>query len=322
MAKKQWKHFSIFFFCLCVTACATSKNLSQAEIAQSFPKVNSHLVKTKTTDASLMKVIIEANPPLPERGEYTLEVKYKGKVIPHFIENAVKPEVRVAYFGVPYLEESGKYKVEVLLKSNKSTASIVTQHEFQVSQSNYRTEKLTVDPSRVTPDTKALERITAERDIVNEVYSQVTPKKFWGEAFQNPMKSVVTSPFGNKRLFNGQLKSYHNGIDFRAAVGTPFGAAGSGVVVLARDLYFTGNTLIIDHGFGLFTLYAHLTEFKVKENDVVEKGQTLGLTGSTGRVSGPHLHWSVMLLGERINPISLSESFQGVNPRKLASKSQ
>jgi murein DD-endopeptidase MepM/ murein hydrolase activator NlpD len=117
------------------------------------------------------------------------------------------------------------------------------------------------------------------------------------------MDSKITSSFGNKRLFNGKLKSYHNGIDFRAPIGTPVFASNSGVVRLAENLFYSGKVVILDHGNFIFTIYAHLSKIDVKAGQQVGKGQQLGLTGATGRVSGPHLHWGVKVNGAAVNPI-------------------
>jgi murein DD-endopeptidase MepM/ murein hydrolase activator NlpD len=104
-------------------------------------------------------------------------------------------------------------------------------------------------------------------------------------------------------VFNGELRSYHNGIDFRALQGTPAMAANSGTVRLAKGLFYSGNAIIVDHGTGIFTIYAHLDRFKVATGQQVSKGQVIGLTGDTGRVSGPHLHWGVKVSGVAVDPV-------------------
>jgi murein DD-endopeptidase MepM/ murein hydrolase activator NlpD len=109
--------------------------------------------------------------------------------------------------------------------------------------------------------------------------------------------------YGNKRVFNGQLKSYHNGVDFRARLGTPAVAANTGIVRLAKNLFYSGDAVIIDHGTNIFTIYAHLSKIKVAAGQRIEKGQLIGLTGATGRVSGPHLHWGVKINGVAVNPL-------------------
>ena len=119
------------------------------------------------------------------------------------------------------------------------------------------------------------------------------------------MPDPANSAFGTRSILNGQPRSPHSGADFRSAAGTPIKAPNAGRVVLAGDRYFTGNTVIIDHGLGLFSLFAHLSEVSVKEGDSVQSGEVVGKVGATGRVTGPHLHWSVRLSGARVDPLSL-----------------
>jgi murein DD-endopeptidase MepM/ murein hydrolase activator NlpD len=111
--------------------------------------------------------------------------------------------------------------------------------------------------------------------------------------------------FGHRRVFNGQSRAPHSGADLRATTGTPIYAANRGRVVLAKELFFSGNAVFIDHGYGLYTTYLHLSKVDVAVGDVVERGEQLGLAGATGRVTGPHLHWGVRLLDARVDPFSL-----------------
>ena len=123
--------------------------------------------------------------------------------------------------------------------------------------------------------------------------------------FQRPVEGKVTSAFGTRRLFNGKFKSYHSGVDFRGNKDTPVHAANDGIVRLAKNLYFSGNHVIVDHGLGLFTNYSHLSQIRVKPGQRIEKGQILGFAGSTGRVNGPHLHWGAKVNGTSVDPLQL-----------------
>ena len=127
-----------------------------------------------------------------------------------------------------------------------------------------------------------------------------------------PRNNEISSRFGNRRVFNGQLKSYHNGLDFRSPKGTAVYATNSGVVRLAKNLFYSGNAVIIDHGTGIFTIYAHLSKIEVAAGQRIEKGQLIGLTGATGRVSGPHLHWGVKINGIAVNPLKFVEVMDGL----------
>ena len=121
------------------------------------------------------------------------------------------------------------------------------------------------------------------------------------------MADPANSAFGARSIFNGQPRSPHGGADFLSAAGTPVKAPNAGRVALARDLYFTGNTVVIDHGLGLFSLFAHLSAIDVQAGAAVGTGDVVGRVGATGRVSGPHLHWTVRAGGARVDPLSLLE---------------
>lgn len=197
--------------------------------------------------------------------------------------------------------------VPVEFNSKPRTSKIVIQplqQEFsiEVEDGKYKIENLTVEEKYVEPKPAAMKRINSEKKEVGAIYRQSTPMLFWRGNFSYPLDSEVTSPYGNKRYYNGQMRNFHSGLDLRAKVGTPVKASHDGKVIMAKDLYFTGNTVLIDHGYGLYTLYAHLDQLKVKAGDSVHQKDIIGLSGSTGRVSGPHLHWSFILNGEKLDP--------------------
>jgi murein DD-endopeptidase MepM/ murein hydrolase activator NlpD len=125
-----------------------------------------------------------------------------------------------------------------------------------------------------------------------------------------PIDSKVTSIYGTKRTFNGEMRSFHQGLDLRAKTGTPVRAPAGGTVVLAKDLFFTGNTVILDHGYGIFTIYAHMSKLGVKKGEKVNVKQQLGLSGATGRASGPHLHWGAQVNKSKVNPLELTRVMQ------------
>lgn len=174
---------------------------------------------------------------------------------------------------------------------------------FTVTSGAYRSEKLKVDPGKVNPKERDRQRAAREAREVRRIYGSAAPLPKWLTAFQKPLASHITSPFGNRRLFNGQLTSYHSGIDFRAPPGTPVKAANRGSVRLAKELFYAGNTVLIDHGAGVYTIYAHLSRIGVGLDQPVEKGQVIGWSGQSGRVSGPHLHWGVKLNGRNVDPL-------------------
>jgi murein DD-endopeptidase MepM/ murein hydrolase activator NlpD len=132
----------------------------------------------------------------------------------------------------------------------------------------------------------------------------MTPR-LWNGPFVLPVADPANSNFGSRTIFNGQPRSPHGGVDFASAAGTPVAAAGGGRIAIADDLFFTGNTIVIDHVLGLFSVLEHLSAMSVVEGDVVERGSTVGRVGATGRVTGAHLPWGVRLNGARVDPMSL-----------------
>ena len=205
--------------------------------------------------------------------------------------------------AIPFRSKPGKAKLTVQWVDFRGQQSAAV--EFRVTAGKYRSEELTVDSRRVTPPKKDRDRAQREYREIQRIYSEGIAAKLWNGNFALPLNTVITSPFGNSRTFNGSLKSYHNGIDFRAPVGTPVFAANAGTVRLAKNLFYSGNAVIIDHGTGLFSIYAHLNALHVADNQRVAKGQSIGLSGATGRVSGPHLHWGVKINGIAVDPLVL-----------------
>ena len=157
----------------------------------------------------------------------------------------------------------------------------------------------------MTPPPEAAERIERESKELNQVWASPAPEKLWQGAFTRPVPQPANSAFGSRSVFNGEPRSQHAGADFRSPAGTPIKAPNAGRVVIAGSRYFSGDTVVIDHGQGLFSLFAHLSETSVKQGDSVKKGEVIGQVGQTGRVTGPHLHWAVRLNGARIDPLSL-----------------
>jgi hypothetical protein len=175
----------------------------------------------------------------------------------------------------------------------------------QILPAHYRTSTLSVAPKFVEPGPDELTRIKAEVELKSKVFAASAAQPLWSGDFRAPVHAPPTDSFGTRRTFNGELASVHEGMDFRAATGTPVRAGNSGVVVLARPLYYEGNCVVIDHGLGLFTISMHLSRIDVHEGDHVTLGQRIGLSGATGRVTGPHLHWAVRWQNAYLDPAKL-----------------
>jgi murein DD-endopeptidase MepM/ murein hydrolase activator NlpD len=175
----------------------------------------------------------------------------------------------------------------------------------EILPAHYRTSSLTVAPQFVEPSPEELQRIEEEKQLKEKVFAVSAPEPLWTGSFQPPVTAAATDSFGTRRTFNGQLASIHKGMDFSAAEGTPVGAANRGVVVLARPLYYEGNCVVIDHGLNLFTISMHLSQIAVREGQTVAADELLGLSGATGRVTGPHLHWGVRWREAYLDPAKL-----------------
>lgn len=183
--------------------------------------------------------------------------------------------------------------------------AVTVAHDLTIVPKHFPTRRLTVNPALVDPPPEALDRIKRETARTNGIYKSPASDALWSGVFTRPVLDAANSRFGSRSIFNGRRSSPHTGADFLSGTGTPIKAPNHGRVRLAEALYFSGNTVIIDHGLGLFSLFAHLSAFTVKEGDQVATGDVLGLVGATGRVTGPHLHWAVRVNGARIDPLSL-----------------
>jgi murein DD-endopeptidase MepM/ murein hydrolase activator NlpD len=182
---------------------------------------------------------------------------------------------------------------------------VLGTHALTIRNKDFPEEHLSVSSKYVEPPAEVQERLARERAEVSKVYRMRTDRIQVGGAFVRPVPGEPTSIFGTRRLFNGKPRSPHPGLDLRAATGTTVKAAGAGVVGIAQDLYYSGNTVIIDHGGGLFTIYAHLSEIDVSAGDEVAAGAVIGKSGATGRVTGPHLHWGAKIGDRPFDPTAL-----------------
>jgi len=210
-----------------------------------------------------------------------------------------------ALVGIDLLAKPGPTSAVVTAKTPKG--AVTTTHAFTVLPKQFPTRRLTVDPALVEPPPSELERIARETARTNQIYASPASTPLWAGTFMRPVGDPSNSRFGVRSIFNGRPGSPHTGADFLSGAGTPIKAPNAGRVRLAENLYFSGNTVIVDHGLGLFSLFAHLSAFNVKEGDEVGTGDLIGLVGATGRVTGPHLHWAVRAGGARVDPLSLLE---------------
>ena len=264
-----------------------------------FPPLGIRLSQPVVTVGDITIVEIDGQrkgPSLEDLGARFLDI-----VIPLFDHPIKGSDTRIGLIPIPYKTSPG---VKTLfLEWTDSAGHHRHPIPLEIRGGRFQSEKLQVTASRVIPPKKMMPRIQREREEIKAAYSRSQPLRCWDAPFQRPTTGKVTSAYGAQRLLNGKLQRYHGGVDFRAASGTPIYAANSGVVRLAKNLFYSGNHVILDHGEGLFTSYSHLSHIDVSTGQSVARGQVIGKSGSTGRVSGPHLHWSVKVHGVNVDPL-------------------
>jgi murein DD-endopeptidase MepM/ murein hydrolase activator NlpD len=199
----------------------------------------------------------------------------------------------------------GKYELKVTGQTANGERIVCTAL-VEVKEGRFATEKLHVGKQFVAPSPEQVKRANEERQRLRDIFDRVTSERLWNGKFRVPLDGVNTGGnFGKRRILNGHPGSPHGGVDFPAVTGTPVHAAQRGRVVLAEKLFFSGKTVVIDHGLGIYTFYGHLSEMDVKVGDELESGQVLGKVGATGRVTGPHLHWGLTVERARVNPLNI-----------------
>jgi hypothetical protein len=208
-----------------------------------------------------------------------------------------------ALLGIDIDARPGSY--EVSFEATTAGHTITTTTELTITPGEFGRRVLKVDDAFVNPPPPVIARIRREAAEVEQLWTQSEPRRLWDTGFVRPVPGRTNGAFGSRSIFNGQARQPHGGADFLSPAGTPIQAPNSGRIVLARDLYFTGNTVVIDHGLGVFSLLAHLSEMDVHQGELVTQGQTIGRVGATGRVTGAHLHWAVRMNGARVDPLAV-----------------
>ncbi len=223
------------------------------------------------------------------------QLQYQGRELPVFGKNKY-------YQALAYVNIDTKPGIQGLTIKTRDN-SIVKY--ISVLEKNFPVKYITLESDKVFLNPKDEKRADKEEHILESLWNTITPDPLWTGSFTRPIDSSITSEFGVKRIINGKKESRHRGTDYKGSNGTPIKSINSGVVVLRDNHFYGGNTIVINHGIGLYSAYLHLSRFMINTGDSVSKGQVIGLVGNTGRASGPHLHLSVKLYGESINPESL-----------------
>ena len=284
--------------------------LAVAKIPQTCgPGVILKLSAPWSSQGGLLLLEFRSRKPLAE-----VTAEWNSKSVPFWQASAVaRPassrdagvDVRRTILGVDLEKPPGTYPLLVHIQTASGKPESCTL-QIPVRAGRFATERLHVEKEFVEPSSEQIKRANQERDKLRAIFDQVTPQKLWDGDFRIPLDGVTTGGnFGKRRVLNGQPGSPHSGVDFPSPTGTPIHAAQRGRVALAQELFFSGNTVIVDHGLGIYTFYGHLSEIDVKAGDEVESGQVLGKVGATGRVTGPHLHWGLTVERARVNPLQL-----------------
>jgi len=262
-------------------------------------KTTINLNSKQPTQGSLIRVTVRSGVPLT-----SVQGRWSGHTIAFWSDDP-HGTLYSAYLGVDLEQAPGSQELEVTVSPIEGLPSVLGE-ALTVVAGRFAVERLTLPEKYVTPSPEDTERAKKESERLHEIYAGRTPEKLWSGDFRFPLEGEPRgSNFGRRRVLNGQPGSPHGGLDIPAPVGAPIHAAQSGRVALAEELYFSGNTVVMDHGLGIFTFYGHLSKINVNEGDQVALGAVIGLVGATGRVTGPHLHWGLEVNEARVNPLQI-----------------
>lgn len=200
-------------------------------------------------------------------------------------------------YGISYHSESNQHNLEV----KNEIGTVLRKVKINIMPKDYRIQKININKKYTEPSERLLKKIKKDKKELAEA------RKIWFENnpdldFIIPVEGITTGTFGTKRFYNGVEGNYHNGFDIAADTGTNIVAPSSGKIILTGDFFYNGKTIFLDHGRGLKSIMIHLDEILVKENQLVEKGQVIGTVGSTGKSTGAHLHWSILVNNTYIDP--------------------
>jgi murein DD-endopeptidase MepM/ murein hydrolase activator NlpD len=266
--------------------------------------VTLHLSSPAPTQGSLLLLELRSSTqPVTQ-----IKATWDSREIPFWQESKPdekSPDVWRALLGVDLELKPETYPLTLTSKT-ESAEEIPCSATINVQEGKFATESLRVAPNFVQPNPEQLARAEAERQRLRAIFATITPERLWDGTFHYPLAGVTTGGnFGKRRILNGQAGSPHGGVDFPAPAGTPVYAPQRARVVLAEPLYFSGNTVVLDHGLGLYTFYGHFESIAVQADHLVDTGALLGKVGATGRVTGPHLHWGATVNRARTNPLQL-----------------
>jgi murein DD-endopeptidase MepM/ murein hydrolase activator NlpD len=229
-----------------------------------------------------------------------------GRWLGHELFFSFDPKSRSWYgiAGIGLETKPGLYPLQLTGATGRGK-DVVFENKIAVKKATYPSIAITVAKQYTEPSAEQLKETAQDKTVKQNIFNQISPQRQWSGNFLPPVDARISDVFGTQRKFNGEVKGTHQGLDFAVPAGTPVAALNSGKVVLARFMFFEGNCVVIDHGQGLMSLYLHFSEFKVREGDQVNRGQEIGLSGGTGRATGPHLHIAVRWQGVYLSPATL-----------------
>lgn len=252
-------------------------------------------LKAKQGDVLYVSLAVEGTPA-------SVLGRLRGRSIPFF--KAEREDEYAALVGIDMADDPEIAELRIEITYPEGVRQQV--YRVAVAAEEFREQRLTLPKDQVEPDAAALTRIGLEREKINAVFANVLPRRVWAKEFVVPVDGTVMGAFGSRRILNGQPRAQHRGEDIAAPLGAPVRAANDGIVRMVDDHFFSGISVILDHGLGLYTMYFHLHTAQVKEGERVERGQIIGTVGKSGRATGPHLHWGAWLNGSWVNPFALT----------------
>lgn len=209
-----------------------------------------------------------------------------------------------ALAGVPVETAPGAYDLK-LTETLTGGRAVELKRKVKITKAIYPSITVKVSKQYTEPNPEQLHEINADKELKQKTFAASTPDRLWSGDFVAPVSASISDIFGTARVFNQEVQSRHLGLDYAVPAGTLVHAVNRGTVILARPLYFEGSCVVIDHGQGLFSLYLHLSEFRVKEGDQVDTAQLIGVSGGSGRATGPHLHLALRWQGVYLDPALL-----------------
>lgn len=294
---KRFRFIVLVFFALAICLVRTAFAQTQPQGCDAGIKIS--LSTKRPVPGTLLRVAVRSGVALSH-----VSGDFAGHKILFWKDDTKEAPFR-AYAGIGIEAQPGTQRlhVEGQFADRKPFACGAS---FTIRAGHYRVEKLAVAPEFVQPPPDETARIKEEGERMDAIYKQASPERFWQGAFRFPLAGPRRGGnFGTRRVLNGEARAPHSGLDIPAATGTPVYATQNGRIALAEPHYLSGNTVVIDHGLGLYSCYFHLSAINVKQGDDVSAGALIGRVGATGRVTGPHLHWGLVVNEAKVNPLEI-----------------